>query len=575
MATVPADASKPRPTHIRYLIVFVTTLMAVMLYLHRFSFPFLERYIKDDLGLSNEQVGLLLSAFMWAYGAGQVPAGWFGDRWGARTTLALYILVWSVVTGLLGAAGGFAAVFLLRAGCGLAQAGAYPVSAGLLSRWVPFPARGLASAFVSVGGRLGGAAAPVLTAYLLIAFVPADTSALLRTDELSDVPALCRRIADAHDTDAGRVGPRLLERLSPETAQAVRVLARVGPGEAARPEQVAAVVAGLNDVLRDPTFSETGDATELPVEAEARYLSTVPPSARTQAQAERLNRLVLEAAYPGQIRKLYTAGWRPVVWLYGAMGVIVAALFYLIFRNRPEQHPLANPAEVDLIESSRPGTVSSPRGQAGALPLGAILCNRSLWLSSLSQFMTNFGWIFLGTWLPRYLAEVHRVPVVARGWMTGVPMAVGMFGMLAGGVVTDRLTRRLGLRWGRCLPMSLTRFVAMAAFVSCVFVPSPWLAVAALAVVAVAVDLGTSAVWAYMQDVGGRYVGSVLGWGNMWGAVGAAVSPLVLRAAIDRPDLGWNAAFLICAAAFLISGVAALGVDARSAIVGRKEVLAS
>src|SRR5215472_2265708 len=110
MAFHPA-ADKSRPTRVRYLIVFVTTLMAVMLYLHRFCLGFAERYIKDDLGLSNEQIGMLFSVFLFAYGAGQVPAGWFGDRWGARATLASYIFVWSLFTGLMGAAAGFLAVF--------------------------------------------------------------------------------------------------------------------------------------------------------------------------------------------------------------------------------------------------------------------------------------------------------------------------------------------------------------------------------------------------------------------------------------------------------------------------------
>ena len=42
----------------------VTTLAAVMLYLHRFCLGFAERYIKDDLGLTTEQVGVLFSAAM-------------------------------------------------------------------------------------------------------------------------------------------------------------------------------------------------------------------------------------------------------------------------------------------------------------------------------------------------------------------------------------------------------------------------------------------------------------------------------------------------------------------------------
>ena len=50
--------------------------------------------------------------------------------------------------------------------------------------------------------------------------------------------------------------------------------------------------------------------------------------------------------------------------------------------------------------------------------------SRSLWLSSLSQFGTGFGWVFLGTWLPDYLAQVHRVPLEERGWMTSLPWLI-------------------------------------------------------------------------------------------------------------------------------------------------------
>jgi len=136
-----------------------------------------------------------------------------------------------------------------------------------------------------------------------------------------------------------------------------------------------------------------------------------------------------------------------------------------------------------------------------------------------------------------------------------------MFGMLAGGWLTDRLTRALGLRWGRRLPMALTRFVAMSAYIACLFLDSPWAMTLAFCVVAVATDLGTASVWAFKQDIGGRYVGAVLGWGNMWGNVGAAVSPLLLSWVIED---SWDLGFLMCAAAFALAGIAALGVDATS-----------
>ena len=369
MATFPTAAAKPHATRIRYLIVLVTTLMAVMLYLHRFSLAFAVGYIREDLALTGGQVALVLSAFQLGYALGQVPAGWFGDRWGARIMLSLYILAWSVVTGFMGLAAGFGAVLALRVGCGLAQAGAYPVSAGLLSRWVPFSARAFASAVVSVGGRLGGAIAPILTGYLILAFVPADAPALLQPGDLLDPPALCRRLAAADQLDDSHFARRLLDRLPSPTANIVRDLAAAPPGTQATPGQVDVFVAGLNQVLRDRTLCDSAELPDLKVEAEARRLAERPRETLSESQVERLNRLILEGMYPGQVKKLYRTGWRPVMWVFGAAGVLVAGVFWLVFRNRPEEHPLANAAEVALIESSRPRSVTSAgpgRGVAAA-----------------------------------------------------------------------------------------------------------------------------------------------------------------------------------------------------------------
>jgi MFS family permease len=195
-----------------------------------------------------------------------------------------------------------------------------------------------------------------------------------------------------------------------------------------------------------------------------------------------------------------------------------------------------------------------------------------MWLVSLSQFTANFGWVFLVTWLPRYLAEVHHVPVVERGWMAAVPLLFAMVGMLTGGWLTDRLALALGLRWGRCLPLVVSRFVAMAAFAACLLFAAPWPVVLALGVVALVTDLGTPALWAYNQDVGGRYVGAVLGWNNMWGNFGAAISPWALARVVGH--FGWDVMFLTCATAYLLAGLMSFGVDARVPLVPREAAAA-
>src|SRR5262249_16888607 len=97
-------------------------------------------------------------------------------------------------------------------------------------------------------------------------------------------------------------------------------------------------------------------------------------------------------------------------------------------------------------------------------------------------------------------------------------------------------------------------------FLAAMLLDAPIPVTIALCVVAVSTDLGTSSVWAFCQDIGGRHVGSVLGWGNMWGNVGAAVSPLALNLIIVQENL--HASFLARGLAFCVSGIAALGIDA-------------
>src|SRR6266404_2538848 len=161
-----------RPTCIRHRVVFVTVLMAVILYLDRYCVSLSGEYIKEDLGLTAFQMELFISAFFWAYALGQVPAGWLGDRLGSRGVLAFYIISWSFFTGMVGLAGGALLLIVMRFGCGLSQAGAYPTAGSLLSRWVPFSSRGFASGLVALGGRVGVVIVPILTAWLMVKFVP-------------------------------------------------------------------------------------------------------------------------------------------------------------------------------------------------------------------------------------------------------------------------------------------------------------------------------------------------------------------------------------------------------------------
>jgi nitrate/nitrite transporter NarK len=217
-----------------------------------------------------------------------------------------------------------------------------------------------------------------------------------------------------------------------------------------------------------------------------------------------------------------------------------------------------------LIDAGRP-PVSSDRPVQ--LPIGPILTSFSLWMMCLAQFATNVGWAFLINHFPKYLEKVKGVSDDESGNMAFAAWLVGLVGLFLGGIITDVASRYIGLRWGRCLPIALTRFLAAATYLFCMQIESPWGQTAAIAVMAFATDLGVGAMWAFAQDVGGRSAGAILGWGNMWGNFGAAVQPFMVTFALsigstDGVNNNWNAAFWMLTIAFVISGVASLFINA-------------
>src|SRR5688500_16380600 len=97
--------------------------------------------IMRDLNLTKAQLGLIMGAFWLAYALFELPAGWMGDRYGARSTLTRIVFAWSLFTCLSGSATGFVSLFVYRFLFGVGEAGAFPNRARIHSRWLPVATR--------------------------------------------------------------------------------------------------------------------------------------------------------------------------------------------------------------------------------------------------------------------------------------------------------------------------------------------------------------------------------------------------------------------------------------------------
>lgn len=224
--------------------------------------------------------------------------------------------------------------------------------------------------------------------------------------------------------------------------------------------------------------------------------------------------------------------WRGAFFVFGAAGLFWCLLFAIRFRNRPEEHPRANRAEIELARSHEDAPAASH-----AVPWRSLATNRSLIALCVMYSLINYGWGFNITYLAGYLKDRYAVPDndLWGALYKGAPLWVGAAGCLFGGIAVSRMTRRLGdRRLGR-------QVVSMGALLMCAacwwFAPSApdmhWFCFL-ISTGAFGIDMTLGAAWASCQDIGRRHAAVTAACMNMIGTFGAAVAGWVTGTLVER-----------------------------------------
>ncbi|HLN28712.1 MAG TPA: MFS transporter [Gemmataceae bacterium] len=156
-----------RPTRVRYGVLAFLGVLALVFYVDRLCIGQAALSIQEDLEISKDEMGWIFSAFTLAYCLFEVPTGAWSDRYGSRGVLTRIVLWWSAFTALTGAAAGFWSLLSIRFLFGAGEAGAFPNTARVLTRWFPPDRRGPAQGLINTLALIGGAVAPVAAAYLI------------------------------------------------------------------------------------------------------------------------------------------------------------------------------------------------------------------------------------------------------------------------------------------------------------------------------------------------------------------------------------------------------------------------
>jgi ACS family glucarate transporter-like MFS transporter len=240
-------------------------------------------------------------------------------------------------------------------------------------------------------------------------------------------------------------------------------------------------------------------------------------------------------------------GWRWSFWFSALLGAVGGLVWYILVRDRPGQHPWVDEEEIAHIEAGLPNHRSS------TLPWRAILASRDMRLVTLSYFCYGYVAYIFFTWFFIYLSTVRGLNLKSSSYYAMLPFLAMATCSPLGGWISDRISKSLGKRAGRC-GVAVAGLGLAAVFVALgTQVSDARFASIVLAGGAGALYISQSSFWSITAELGGSSAGSVSGLMNMGnqfaGTITASLTPYLAN------HFGWTASFMVAAALCLVGSL--------------------
>ena len=397
---------------IRFVLIFSTFLLTVLLYVDRACISAAKSDISSDLGFSMTDFGWIMAVFTLGYALFQTPSGKLADSKGARGVIAGIVTVWSFLTAITGFAWSYTSMLVIRFLFGAGEAGAFPALSKVVYNWFPISERGIIQGINFSGSRLGAAFAMPLVAWL--------------------------------------------------------------------------------------------------------------------------------------IKEI---GWRHTFLVFGGFGILYGVLWYLLFRDKPENARFIGSNEVEFIKKNR--QQSGPDAKK-VLPFGTIIKSTTMWKTMFQYICSNFTFYFSLTWMFPYIQERFHLGTVEAGFYTSIPLIAGAAGNWLAGLMVDAIYRAGKWKRSRSLPAIAGFAFSAIGMIMVTQVSSPVLSVAFMALAVFGADMTLSPSWAFCIDIGKENAGVVSGTMNMAGNLGAFVT-IIAFPYLFKWTGQYEPFFIICAGLSLVA----------------------
>jgi ACS family glucarate transporter-like MFS transporter len=245
-------------------------------------------------------------------------------------------------------------------------------------------------------------------------------------------------------------------------------------------------------------------------------------------------------------------GWRAAFFVFGFAGVLWAAAWYWWFRDWPQEKPGVSPAELREIGSS------AAAGHGG-MPWGRALADGTFWRIAFIAASYVYSIAFFQSWLQTYLVR-GRGYTEAALVLSSLPYVVGAVANGTGGLLSDALVRRWGLKAGRRAVGVLGLSCAAVFMTASMVTASNLWALVFLSLAYAGILLQQPNLCAVCLDTGRRHAGAVFGFMNTAAQIASFVSSIAFGYLVGYSG-NYNLPFIPMVATLAVGAVLWLKLD--------------
>jgi MFS transporter, ACS family, glucarate transporter len=248
-------------------------------------------------------------------------------------------------------------------------------------------------------------------------------------------------------------------------------------------------------------------------------------------------------------------GWRTAFFILASAGFVWVIVWYFWYRDVPATLKGIKPAELfEIYENHK-------EKENVKVPWKQILRNKQFWLLlSMYWFYAWASWFFF-SWFPTFMEQGRGFAKSELTWVIAVPFLMSVTGNLTGGFLSDKFSKKYGLKTGRrILGVGGLALSAVCMFLAA-FIPGKIQVFVFLSLCFGIIDLMLPGAWAICLDIGRKYAGAVSGAMNTAGNIGGFVCASAFGYLVDATG-NYNFPLFVISAMLVISAALFSGIDA-------------